>query len=245
MTRNFKVLSLLVLTSITLGALAARERRSNCDCDTTERKFCKDKCCNTTDCQKNCATEQPILAFDVCLSFEQVVDNTGNPRPSTGPNSEKPGGICGRFKICFAQDFSSASYELKIFGDSLTGNVEPFGAVLGLGDPNDQVTGNEIISLSGLNKDGNGGDCTPPTNLQCKTQSTEFCCRGDITNDTLKNNPRSIFTVAELYYQIFVQKRVFVSVNGNNCFPGNQYGRNTGGLLRSQLGGPLRCQTGC
>ena len=216
-----------------MGALADRERSSRCDCDKKERSICKDGCCDSKPCKKNCTADELYRAYDTCLAFEQVIDATGLPRSS----DDKPKGICGRFKICFAQDLSSATYELTIHGDnSLKNNAEPVGAFLYLGNPSTPLnSSNIIIPLAGLDKEGNG--CEKPTSPTCKIKtSSEFCCQGTITNDDVRN---TVGTVANLFFRITAAAPdgIFVSVNGSNACEGasTQYGQDTGGLLRGQL----------
>ena len=232
MTMNFKALSLLVLTSIALGTLADGSRHSSCDCAKKERKFCKDKCC-TTPCKKNCKTGDQLFAFEACLSFEQVVDANSQPRPAF----EKPAGICGHFRICFAQDLSSATFELQIFGDdSLKLNARPVGALLlARNATTPPGTFTPLAFIAGLDQDGNGPTCEEPADTTCSPDSpSEFRCRGTITNDDL-NNTHGIISVAELF-TFFTRKEIVLLVNGNNTCGGPfPYGQNTGGLIRGQL----------
>ena len=139
MTRTMKLISLLLLTSMTIGAydkkcpsFCCEKRRTSCCDDKKHSDGCKDKdCCRKSRCDdkkhshrckdrdccrksrsKCCEPEDLELAFESCLSFEQVIDISFRPRPE----NQKPEGVCGTLSLCFEKDLSKVHFKLVVFG---------------------------------------------------------------------------------------------------------------------------------
>ena len=258
---NSKVVLLFLLTSLSLNGFA-HSKNESCDCDEKERTHCRQSCCKPKErkkanccdqkiTKKNCHVEHEALAYECCLAFEKVVGLT-NGAPKARPVADKPQGVCGNFKICFAEDRSEALYELTITGLNTHKfpNQQPLGAALYYGSAtNAPFDGNRIAYLCGLTNDGS--TCAAPNGFCSSSKKEDFCCKVILTNENL--NPNILFsagglesatipTISALLEAIRAGK-VFIVVNGGNTCDTNATAPKYGlGFPDDTISGMLRCQ---
>ena len=261
MTFKFKSISLVLLTSLAMGVYAGKNerkaapvaaqsseegrcRKNECckehgnDCNKCDRVQCDLECCDKQPCPENCIFERARLSARACLEFENVLTAAGLRRNL----NDKPGCVCGFFRICFSENLTKAEWEITIRGLDVDefANQGIVGLALHVGNTKTVATdANRIVFLGGLDSNGNGPGCDEiGSQTLCRSNNQEVCCRGTLVAADLDNSGASNAVNMDQVFDAYRAGLLFVNVNGSNeCGAADDvdFGLSTGGILRGQV----------